>query len=719
MFNRFITSVITKIILRTRVLGKENIPKELPVIFVANHTSTIDEILINTSISNKVTFVMYRKENKKFLWNTNIHFIKRPEEDKGKEFDEYCLKLKEEIKAGRSICFFPEKKITANGYINRFYDEISIVFGQKLSVPVIPVYLGPLWGTGFSLFKAPKESRQKLVNIVFGKPIDNIDPFNIRQAVSELSADAGMLNDYKEKTLQYKFMCNAKKRPFKKILCDSDGKELSNIQILVGAMILSKRFSKLKSHNRNIGILMPSCNAGAVTILATLFSGFIPSMLNFSLAKNVFEACIDKAELDTIITSKLFIIKLDMEERKEMVFLEDIAKTISKQEKIFTFIKALLIPSLILIKLIAENYKDLHKTAVMLFSSGSSGVPKAILLSHHNLNADVSAVINVSTCRAGEDKITGNLPLFHSFGINVCFWVPLMHGTKVVYIKSPIDYEAVVSAIRKYKLSVLCSTPSFLNNYIRKAGQGDFSSLKIVILGAEKMNPMHVERFREKLGIEPIEGFGCTELSPIVSVNFGEDYTKIGKQIGKVGSIGKALPGIAAKIVHVDTLEDLPPDQEGLLLIKGAVVMEGYYNDEQITKDAINDGWYNTQDIASIDGAGYISITGRLSRFSKIAGEMVSHEIIETMIRTFRGDVENAIVVTGTKDHKKGEKIIVLYTGKEIHPDKINKYLSKNGLNNLWIPKTSDYYHIDNIPLLGSGKLDLYKLDKIAANFAS
>jgi len=218
--------------------------------------------------------------------------------------------------------------------------------------------------------------------------------------------------------------------------------------------------------------------------------------------------------------------------------------------------------------------------------------------------------------------------------------------------------------------------------------------------------------------VEPIEGFGCTELSPVVSINIAEDFKDFSIMSGKFGSIGKALPGIAAKIVNQDTWKEVLPDRKGLLLIKSPSVMAGYLS-EEATKNAIIDGWYNTGDIASIDEEGYITIVGRVSRFSKIAGEMVSHELIEALIYEYLDIGDRLLAVMGVKDTMKGERLLVLYSGLNLAPHKVIKLLLRKGLSNLWIPKVKDFIKIDEIPLLGTGKMDIVKLNEIALRFSS
>ncbi|MCP4178410.1 MAG: MFS transporter [bacterium] len=720
---RSISIFITRLLYKIRVIGEDNIPFNKPTVFVSNHVSLIDEFFISSAVSKNIKFVTYEDSFQTSFYQKISKFfgyIKKPDNKNINEYKNYCYKIKKILKSGQSVCVFPERKITRNGLIGRFYDEIIDIIPTDLDIPVIPLYLGPLWGSKFSYHKSDKKFRSCLISICFGKTIDkNIKAYKIRQYVSELAVEIECLPRHKEKTLHYNFIHIAKKNPFKKILFDFKDSSLSSFKILLISLILSREINKIKNNNKYIGVLLPSCNFASISILAAMFSGLIPALLNFTLSEKLFDISLKKADLKIIITSKIFIKRANIKERPEMIFLEDISKNISLKTTIFYIALIFILPSWILIRCVSKSFKDINQTAILLFSSGSSGIPKGILLSHHNMNSNVNSFIQVMDCNTKKDNILGNLPFFHSFGINLGFWIPLMYGIRVVYVKNPLDISSVVQAIKEYNITLLASTPTFLNNYIKRSKSEDFKSLRLLILGSEKMNSTHAEKFKRHAVIEPIEGYGCTELSPVVSINISDDINDLGKKSGKLYSIGKALAGIASKVVNINTCEELDPGQSGLLYIKSPSTMQGYLNDKATSEEVIIDGWYNTKDIAYIDTEGYIIITGRISRFSKMAGEMVSHEIIENFINEAINSEYRCIAVTDTKDDKKGEKIIVLYTelGKSI--DDISLYLKTKGLPNLWIPKFDNYYKVNEIPILGTGKLDLMKLKKLASNITS
>jgi acyl-[acyl-carrier-protein]-phospholipid O-acyltransferase/long-chain-fatty-acid--[acyl-carrier-protein] ligase len=361
-----------------------------------------------------------------------------------------------------------------------------------------------------------------------------------------------------------------------------------------------------------------------------------------------------------------------------------------------------------------KTHRNVFATAVLLFSSGSTGSPKGVMLSHHNINSNVYSFYRIMGWDKNTDSILGNLPLFHSFGMTTCFWVPLMTGTKVVYVTNPLDAAATGKAIQEHGIRILLATPTFLQMYMRKCTGEQFKSLRLVVVGAEKLRADIATKFKEMTGLIPLEGYGCTELSPVVSINISNSILSLGTEAGKHGSVGMPMPGICVKITDPDTGKELPPNKEGLLLVKGPTVMQGYLGDPEKTAEAIKDGWYNTGDIAKVDPDDRITITGRLSRFSKIAGEMVPHELVENEIQTLLDTDTRTVAVSGAPDESKGEKLIVFHTEINLTPEEIIGKLREKELPNLWIPKAENFRKIESFPLLGSGKLDLAALKKMA-----
>jgi len=353
----------------------------------------------------------------------------------------------------------------------------------------------------------------------------------------------------------------------------------------------------------------------------------------------------------------------------------------------------------------AKNRSNQDLSTIM-FTSGSTGQPKGVMLTHANIISNLEGLYQAFHVDE-RDVILGVLPFFHSFGFTGTLWFPLISGLGAVYHFNPLDAKMIGKLVEDHKLSLLMSTPTFLNSYLRRCEPEQFKSLRLVMVGAEKLKESAAQAFQEKFGIRPMEGYGCTELSPIVSVNL-PDYEGEGlaQKAHKPGTIGLPLPGIAVKIVDPETMRTKGPKENGLLLVKGPNVMKGYLFNQAKTQEVLRDGWYKTGDIARMDEDGFITITDRLSRFSKIGGEMVPHIKIEEMIHSILNSTEQNCVVTSVPDDKKGERLAVLCL-KDIEILSLYEELRKSGLPNLWIPDSQMFFTVDGFPLLGSGKLDL------------
>jgi acyl-[acyl-carrier-protein]-phospholipid O-acyltransferase/long-chain-fatty-acid--[acyl-carrier-protein] ligase len=334
------------------------------------------------------------------------------------------------------------------------------------------------------------------------------------------------------------------------------------------------------------------------------------------------------------------------------------------------------------------------------------------MLSHHNIISNIEAIGQVIQFTP-QDRILGILPLFHSFGFTATIWLPVLTGFGAVYHPNPTDAKTIGETVQKYRATLMISTPTFYVSYWRRCTREQFASLRYVIAGAEKLREQIAKGYQEKFGLTILEGYGCTELSPVVAVNTLDVIDGEEKQIGhKPGTVGHPLPGIAAKVIDPDSGETLGPGQAGLLLVKGPNVMLGYLNQQNLTDQARRRGWYVTGDIATIDDDGFITITDRLSRFSKIGGEMVPHMKIEEMINDILGSP--ASVVTAIPDEHRGERLVVFYAKNGVSRDELWDKLNKSELPKLWIPKRDDLRPIDEIPVLGSGKADLKKVKALA-----
>ncbi len=452
------------------------------------------------------------------------------------------------------------------------------------------------------------------------------------------------------------------------------------------------------------GVLLPSSVAGALVNVGVTLAGRVPVNLNFTAGREAMASAMRQCGIRTVVTSKLFLAKAKIEAMDGMVFVEDVLARAGKLAQLRALLMARFAPAFLLSRSAA--------TASVIFSSGSTGVPKGVVLSHRNVLANIESIAQVFWI-GPSDRIVGVLPFFHSFGYTVTIWFPLVSGCGVVYHPNPTDAKAIGELVAKYRATFLLSTPTFCSTYTRKCAAEEFASLRYVLVGAEKLREPVAAAFREKFRVDLLEGYGCTEMAPVVAVNAPNfeagKYTQVGN---KPGTVGHPLPGVAAKIVDPVTLQPLPPNHEGLLLVKGANRMTGYLGQPERTAEVCCDGWYITGDIALLDDEGFLRITDRLSRFSKIAGEMVPHVRIEEAVSQVLGDAPCA--VTAIADDQRGERLVALYTHPEIAPDQLWQRLAATDLPRLWLPKRENVHLVESLPLLGTGKLDLRGVKSLA-----
>jgi acyl-[acyl-carrier-protein]-phospholipid O-acyltransferase/long-chain-fatty-acid--[acyl-carrier-protein] ligase len=489
------------------------------------------------------------------------------------------------------------------------------------------------------------------------------------------------------------------------------GHKLTYGQTLTAALALAREIGRLSRTQDNIGILFPASVGGALINLAVLLQRRVAINLNFTVSAGVLASSIRQAGIETIISSREFMRKFPaLSSLPGLVFLEDILPVISRSSKIIAWLKARFAPVFCL----GVSRVKADDLAAIIFSSGTTGEPKGIMLSHHNILSNVDAAGMVFRPQAS-DRLCGTLPFFHSFGYTCCLFLPLLTGVGVYYHPNPLEGGKVAEVIRENLCTAIFTTPTFLLACLRRGKREDFKTLRLVVVGAEKLKKRTADAFEEHFGIRPLEGYGATELAPVVSLGLPDIEVDGFYQAGsKPGSVGQPLPGIAAKIVDPETGAIVPFGQNGLLLVKGPNVMLGYLNRPDLTAQVIIDGWYRTGDIAQMDADGFITITDRLSRFSKIGGEMVPHLKVEEKLHELAGVTEQCFVVTGVPDEKKGERLVVLHT----LPDAtaVIEKLVASDLPNLWKPKADQFHHVEALPYLGTGKLDLRKAKELAAS---
>ena len=575
--------------------------------------------------------------------------------------------------------------------------------------PLIPTYVGGAWGSIFSYYHGRMFSRVPTqipypVSIVYGEPMpSNSSVTEVRVRVQELSAD--YFNDKKvgRRPLPELFVETARRAWKRPGLSDTTGASLTYGETLVSAMLMAKALRVDLEEEEFVGILLPASVGGALANLAIAFCGKVAVNLNFSVSGEALKSAATQCSIRKVITSRVFLKKMgEVELDVVWIDLEDIRKRIQEGDKWKMFVKAKIWPITWLV-----SHKDFTADclATVMFSSGSTGTPKGVMLSHHNIQSNVEGADLIFRLHP-TDHICGSLPLFHSFGYTCTLWLPLLTGIGVTYHPNPLEASRIVEVVRDRACTLLVATPTFLQTYMRKAKPDDFKSLRFCVVGAEKLHDKLAEEFEEKFGIRPLEGYGATECAPLVSINVPDVKIDGVMQRGtQPGSVGHPLPGIAAKVVDPETGEFVQGGGTGLLMLKGPNVMLGYLGNSRMTNEVLQEGWYNTGDIVQVDHKGFITITDRLSRFSKIGGEMVPHLAIEETLLRGLDTTERVIAVTSIPDERKGEKIAVAYTVGAGDAKKLQEIMKESDLPNLWKP--SLYVEVESIPILGTGKLDL------------
>ena len=505
---------------------------------------------------------------------------------------------------------------------------------------------------------------------------------------------------------------------WRKKIADTAGEEITGGQLLMRALVLRRllRREVLGDDETRVGVLFPPTNGGAIVNASLTLDRRVAVNLNYSASSDVMNACIKAAGIRHVLTSRKVIEKLNPELDAEVVCLEDVRPKLKLTDKLAGVLGAYAMPVGMLESSLGLAEVSLEDLVTIVFTSGSTGVPKGVMLSHRNLMHNVRAIDEVVHLKP-TDVILGILPFFHSFGYTVTMWTPLVLNIQAVYHFSPLDARQVGKLAKKHGATILLSTPTFLRSYLKRVPPEDFATLEVVVVGAEKLPMPLSDAFEARYGVRPSEGYGTTELAPLVSVNVPRSRSYSDKVDSREGSIGQPVPHVNARIVHPETREVLGVDEEGMLEISGPNVMMGYLDNPEATAKVLRDGWYETGDIARIDADGFIFITGRQSRFSKIGGEMVPHVRVEEEIQQLLGgdDAEEALAaVTAVPDERKGERLVVVHLPMEQSPQEVCEALGKAGLPNIWIPGHDSFLQVEELPLLGSGKIDLKGLAALA-----
>jgi acyl-[acyl-carrier-protein]-phospholipid O-acyltransferase/long-chain-fatty-acid--[acyl-carrier-protein] ligase len=717
----FFGLALARLIYHVQVTGREHLPAG-GFLLLPNHITWVDAIVLQLATPRPIRFIIFDE----YYRNRFLHPFLRlvgciPINPKRAK--EAIRDAAERIRAGEIVCLFPEGHLTRTGTLLKLQRGYELIARQADAL-VVPVWMDELWGSIFSyqggryFTKWPREIPYG-VRVLFGEPIAAKDATIalVREQLLKLGERCYSERKALKGHLAEACVRGLKRKVFGTAVVDgTDGSILSRGKLLGVAIALSRRLRKQCAEKR-VAVALPAGKGGVVAHLAILLAGKTPVGLNFTAGRAAIEYATKHADICTTISATPFRARVQDFPWTQNALMLDEALPEMKRAILFWWIASVCLPAPVLLRILGIPTHGGHEEAVLLFTSGSSGEPKGVVLSHHNIIGNVSQ-FSVMLDATSEDMIVASLPFFHSFGATVTLWYPMINGVPIVTYPSPLEASKIADLVEKHRATVMLATPTFLRAYLRKAEPQQFRTLRLVITGAEKLPLDLAKSFQERFGMGIYEGYGLTETSPVVSVNLPVPKPKkpgdVVQPSARMGSVGKMAAGIAAEIRDAETGERLSLHDSGMLWLRGPNIFKGYLNQPERTAEVIQDGWFKTGDIGRFDEDGFLYIEGRLSRFSKIGGEMVPHELIEQKILNalnLDGHAERVFAIVGIPDEAKGEALVLL-SSIEIDLPKLRKDLAATEIPNLWIPRVVK--PVEAIPVLGSGKLDLAKCRELA-----
>ena len=718
----FIGRPLVRSFYRVTALGLENLPAR-GFLLVPNHITWVDALILQLACPRPIRYVI----DQEYYHKPILHQILRAVG---------CIPINirhshaavraaaEKIANGEIVCVFPEGQLERTGTLLRLQRGYELI-ARHANALVVPVWLDQLWGSIFSFqggrffTKLPKRIPYP-VTIAFGKPLEPnaADVATMREELLKLGEFCFSRRPSLDRHLAEECVRGLKRRPFATAVIDgTDHSKLSRAKLLGAAAAFSRYLRKQFSDER-IAIVLPASKGSMLANLAVTLASKVPVDLNFTIGRAANESCCRRANLRVAISATPFMERLkDFPWPEHILKLDELLPRM-KRQIILWWIISVLAPARLLLRLLQIPTKGGHAEAVLLFTSGTTGEPKGVVVSHRNVVGNVSQFRQLLDAKK-TDAILASLPFFHTFGSTVTLWYPLIEGVRIVTFPNPLEAAKCAALIEQYGLTFLLATPTFLRLYLRKAEPEQLGTLRLIIAGAEKLPLDLASHFEKRFHKKVFEGYGLTETAPVVSVNLPDQQPRTsGEHVqpsSRLGSVGRLAPGIAAEIREPETNRKLSLYESGMLWLRGPNIFEGYLHDPQRTDEVLRDGWLKTGDIARFDEDGFLYIEGRLSRFSKIGGEMVPHEAIEQKIidlLELSGRDERPLAIVGVQDEAKGEALVLL-SAVDIDLTQLRSKLHEAGVPNLWIPK--QVQRVEAIPVLASGKLDLKKCQERAA----
>ncbi len=719
--------IIARRLYRVKVLGVSNIPETGGAVVIANHISYIDVVVMQLACPRPLRFMAYQGPGTgMFLrWLYRLAGVIPISDENRFQWLRSAVKA---LREGELVCVFPEGEISRTGQLMTIRRGFELM-ARTAKVPVVPAAIDGLWGSVFSfsqnryLWKSPRLMPTPCC-VAFGPPIpyERVDSSAARKALMDLGTLAIDERPTFRRHLGRIVVRSLAGRPgFVALVDRTNGRrELTSAQLIAAVAILTRRIRRTVPEKR-VGIVLPPGAGATIANLAVMCAGKVPVNFNFTAGRASAESSIAAAGVVTVISADAM--------RERLTDFPWPARTVDIRAEIEAaggkaamapwlaaawVLPAIWIPGLMGVPRVGDRDE-----ATILFTSGSMGAPRGVVLSHRNLISNC-VQISCTSVLPTDKSMLGCLPVFHSFGFTFTLWFPILYGCRLVTTPSPLDTRAMIDAIHEEGITILLGAPTFIRPMLKKATPEELKSLTLVVTGAEKLQEDLRKGFLEKFHLEILQGYGLTETAPVSNVNVPHPPVPTAtadEQLGKkTGSVGRLLPGMSARIVDTETGIEVPDGMSGILLLKGPNVFTHYLNEDPRTGTSHRDGWFVTWDLASFDKDGFVTVEGRLARFSKLGGEMVPHVTVEQKIAELCVAPDaaegQAVVVVGVPDRIKGEALVVLTTF-DLNVSVVREKLLAAGIPNLWIPRI--VRRVDAIPVLGTGKLDLASCRKLAA----
>jgi acyl-[acyl-carrier-protein]-phospholipid O-acyltransferase / long-chain-fatty-acid--[acyl-carrier-protein] ligase len=707
MFKQFVRLVL-RLLYRLEVRG--SLMPAPRTLVVANHQSFLDAALLWAYLPDHTLWVVHAEVMKQWLFRLLVQVADYITIDTR---NPYALKaVIEVVEAGRPVVIFPEGRVTVTGTMMKMYDGPAWI-AARTGATLVPVIIdGAVYakgftrmagGNGFPLRWFPKIKVTFFPGLVVQMPEGRSGRVRRRKAGEELRRllwqcwfEARPRRSLHDAFLDAAAFHGRRRR----LVEDVTGVEHSYGSLLKGSLALGRLVSRFTAPGEVVGVLMPSASATLMLILGLFGLRRVPAMLNFTAGVEGVQSAIHTARIQTILTSHAFVERaklgplLERLERVTIVYLEDLRPRFTLRDKLWLILYALWAPRRVTLRTRPED------PAVILFTSGSEGKPKGVVLSHGSMLANIEQALTVMDVTS-MDRILSAMPGFHAFGLTVGFLLPVVAGVRLYLYPSPLHYSIVPEAFYERDATIMFATPTFLKHYAARAHPYDFRRCRLLLAGAEKLTEDIRQVYMEKFGIRVLEGYGATECSPVIAVNT--------PMRAKSGTVGELLPGMEWR------LEEVPGvDEGGLLHVRGPNLMLGYWRESapgvtEPPSSSFGAGWYSTGDLAAIDDDGFLRLLGRVRRFAKIAGEMVSLETAERIAQTASPDAAHGAI--SRPDAGRGEMIVLATKDRSLKREHLQRAARDAGLPEIAIPRR--IVHVEDIPLLGSGKRDYPKLARM------